>query len=286
MYKGFNLELTSSLSLLDATNDYLSILSKQKNSIKNSLHDVYFKDGTIDSERLKQSWFPSFHGAHVFISHAHSDVKLAERLACWLYDRFEIRSFIDSHVWGHANELLKEIDNKYAMFPSGTSYSYDIRNRTTSNIHMLLSSALNSMMDQCEALFFINSDKSISKQDVFSEGDELDEDRTLSPWIMSELAFSRIIEKKEVFSRERRILEAATESRKTVIKSLAHDAMPDFKVSHKVNLDHLYKINIIDMISWWAYSGERKGYDALTSLYKNYADDIHIVEREVEKNVR
>lgn len=281
MYKGFNLELNDSVYELDVTDDYLSILSEQKENIKKSLRDVYFKDGTIDAEKLKEAWFPSFDGIHVFISHAHSDVKFAERLACWLYDKFQIKSFIDSHVWGHANNLLREIDDKYAKFPSGISYSYEVRNRTTSNVHMLLSTALNRMMDQCETLLFINTDKSISKLDVFDETDYVDEDRTLSPWIMSELATSRIIEKKEVISRERLILEAGNENWQPVLKSLSKNRkMPEFKVSHKVELEHLYKINQDDITKWLECSGERKGYDSLTILYNRYAGDKFITKLE------
>ncbi|MGL6239995.1 hypothetical protein [Aeromonas dhakensis] len=282
MYKGFNLELNDSIYELDVTDDYLSILSEQKRNIQNSLRDVYFKDGTIDAEKLKEAWFPSFDGIHVFISHAHSDVKFAERLACWLYDNFQIKSFIDSHVWGHANDLLREIDNRYAKFPSGISYSYEVRNRTTSNVHMLLSTALNRMMDQCETLLFINTNKSISKLDVFDETDYVDEDRTLSPWIMSELATSRIIEKKEAILRARITLEAGNEDWKPVIKSLSKNRkMPEFKVSHKVNLEHLYKLNIYNIITWLALSGESKGYDALTILYNTHTGDNFMTNKEL-----
>ncbi|WOX49048.1 hypothetical protein R2B70_03390 [Aeromonas sp. XH] len=270
MYKGFNLEVNDSSSFLSPTDNYSSILSEQNKSIKTSLEDLYFKDGTIDAVKLQEAWFPSIDGVHVFISHAHTDIEIAERLACWLYNNFKIKSFIDSHVWGHANDLLRKIDNKYAKYPSGTSYDYEIRNQTTSNVHMLLSSALNTMMDKCEALFFINSEKSISKLGLV---DRADEDRTLSPWIMSELATSKIIEKKQAIStRKSNLVKAAYDGMESMSESLGiNREMPEFKVSHKVSLEHLHNIQEIDLILWALVNSGRKGYDSLTILYNRNA---------------
>lgn len=273
MFKGFNLDVSNTSSFLSPTSAYLSVLSDQNESIQKSLDDLYFKDGTIDAEKLKEAWFPTIEGMHVFISHAHSDVEIAERLACWLYDSFKIKSFIDSHVWGHANDLLRKIDNKYSKYPSGTSYDYGIRNLTTSNVHMLLSSALNTMMNQCEALFFINSDKSISKLGLV---DRVDEERTLSPWIMSEIALSKIIEKKQAVASRRRVVAKSVHDgmEEMVLESLATNRqIPEFKVSHKVPLDHLHKLSEVDLILWKAYSAGKKGYDSLTVLYNNYAGE-------------
>lgn len=272
MYKGFNLEVNDGSNFLSPTDSYSSILSEQNKSIKTSLEDLYFKDGTIDAVKLQEAWFPSIDGVHVFISHAHTDIEIAERLACWLYNHFKIKSFIDSHVWGHANDLLRRIDNKYAKHSSGTSYDYDIRNLTTSNVHMLLSSALNTMMNQCETLIFINSEKSISKLGLV---DRADEDRTLSPWIMSELATSRIIEKKEAISTRKRIfVKAAYDGMENMTESLATNRqMPEFKVSHKVSLEHLHKLKELDLVLWALAGMGSQGYDSLTILYNKYAGD-------------
>ncbi|TOP71104.1 hypothetical protein CGH09_24480, partial [Vibrio parahaemolyticus] len=66
--------------------------------------------------------------------------------------------FIDSSVWGYADELLHKIDNTYAYNDLTESYSYEIRNRTTSNIYLILQSSLASMIDASECLMFLNTE--------------------------------------------------------------------------------------------------------------------------------
>lgn len=269
MFKGFNLNLGNGFNFLSATDTYLSYLSQQESSIQRSLDDLYFKDGTIDSEKLKEAWFPCIEDVHVFISHSHSDLKLAQDLACWLYDNFQIKSFIDSHVWWHANDLLRKIDNEYALQPSGKTYDYYIRNLTTSNVHMLLSSALNTMIDKCEALFFINTDKSISKLGLV---DRPDEDRTLSPWIMSELTISRIIQKKQAISTRKEVITKSLGDGLELATEALHSYIPKFRVSHKVSLSHLHNMTEADLKTWSDSNQQRLKYDALTILYNKFSN--------------
>lgn len=47
---------------------------------------------------MQVSWFPQIK-ADVFISHSHSDEKLAIIFAGWLYNAFGLTAFIDSCVW-------------------------------------------------------------------------------------------------------------------------------------------------------------------------------------------
>ena len=92
--------------------------------------------------------------------------------------------FIDSCVWGYANDLLKEIDNRYCRYQETDGqffYEYDNRNRSTSHVHMLLNGALAKMINKTECLFFINTPNSVNAQDVENPS------KTASPWIYSEL---------------------------------------------------------------------------------------------------
>lgn len=89
-------------------------------------------------------------------------------------------SFIDSQIWGHSDQLLKEIDNKYCKNSSDSTYSYEKRNGSTAHIHMMLSYALTRMIDRTECVIFIESDKSISVSDSIN--------KTNSPWIFHELS--------------------------------------------------------------------------------------------------
>lgn len=48
-----------------------------------------------------------------FISHSHSDEKLANMIAGWLNDKFKLNYFIDSNVWGYSDNLIKELNARY-----------------------------------------------------------------------------------------------------------------------------------------------------------------------------
>ena len=61
---------------------------------------------------MQANWFPQIK-ADIFISHSHKDEDLALALAGWLKVSFGLTAFIDSCVWGYANDLLKMIDYKY-----------------------------------------------------------------------------------------------------------------------------------------------------------------------------
>ncbi|WP_421243417.1 hypothetical protein [Aeromonas enteropelogenes] len=274
MYKGFDVSISEiQKGDFSSKKEYISILEKQKEKIKDSIDKFYFNNGSIDADKLKESWFPFLDNMHVFISHSHQDLPLAEDIACWLYENFKLNSFLDSHVWGYANDLLKALDDKYALSEDKLTYNYSIRNYTTSNVHMMLSSSLCSMIDACECLFFINTNNSISNIDVVGEASD---DRTPSPWIMLELMTSSIIRKKEEIERERCIMEGVV-----ITKSeMAMDAaLPKFH--HKAPLNHLHKLGRDELHYWHILNlcnpmlGKPKptGFHALSELYNAYGDD-------------
>ena len=92
-------------------------------------------------------------------------------------------SFVDSVVWGYADELLKQINNKNNItVKNGKSfYNYDRINRNASQVYLLLQGALAKMINRCECLIFLNTPSSIQITDVENET------LTASPWIYSEL---------------------------------------------------------------------------------------------------
>lgn len=152
-------------------------------------------DGSIDGSQLEEVWFPNI-AAKVFISHSHADEQIALRLAGFLWERFEISSFIDSTVWGHSNDLLRQLDNKCCMKRANSRgkkvYSYEKRNQSTANIHLLLQGALAKMIDNCECMIFINSRNSIKSALVN------DVSQTASPWIYNELLMANLLRKRKL----------------------------------------------------------------------------------------
>jgi hypothetical protein len=77
-------------------------------------------DKIISGNQLSNHWFPQIK-ADVFISHSHQDEEEAIKLAGILKVVFRLEPFIDSCVWGHAEELLRMIDDKYCLRPRTTT---------------------------------------------------------------------------------------------------------------------------------------------------------------------
>lgn len=195
-----------------------------KKDIQNSLKEFIGLDGIIDGTKLQENWFPTKQKFDVFLSHSHNDEKLAICLAGFLKEKLDLDTFIDSCLWGYSNELLKGLDKKYCMYSDGASYDYDKRNYSSSHVHMMLSIALSRMIDNCETVFFLNSENSI----CLSE--EIDKERTSSPWIYNELSMADIIQiRKYAEYRKKTYLEFAHREHETLYES------PNLHIQYKVN---------------------------------------------------
>lgn len=86
---------------------YNKYCEESKRSLKNFIYD----NDIIDGNRLKESWF-QIEEADVFLSHSHKDINKVIAFAGWLYEKFELKSFIDSCCWGYCDDLLKLLDDK------------------------------------------------------------------------------------------------------------------------------------------------------------------------------
>ncbi|MGO4998345.1 hypothetical protein [Oceanisphaera sp. W20_SRM_FM3] len=278
MYHGFqlNADSFSELKVYDRifTGKYTDVLECEQKAVFESIESFYANSGNLDGKKIKEAWFPEHKKFHVFISHSHSDRDKAERLANWLFENFKIESFIDSYVWSYANDLLRKIDDRHAMQPSGT-YDYNVRNYTTSHVHMMLNNALANMIDSSECLIFINTNNAVLKATV---SDSSSKDRTLSPWIMSELQLSKLIEKKQDPCAQR---ESWAFEHADVHKAM--DSVPGMEklnIEHPIDTEHLSKIKIDSLNDWVKNSGIDKGYDALTYLYRVYGGKKNLWNKE------
>lgn len=264
MYQGFNLNISDE-NILNAPDHYYQELEKRKETVKSSLMEFYDEAGKVNGEALKAEWFPNIQNCHVFISHSSKDKELAFKLANWLYSNFKIESFIDSAVWGFADDLLRQIDNEYAYQEGTNTYNYQIRNHTTSHVHMMLSNALNSMIDRAECLFFLNTDNAIHN---ISISKAIEEQYTFSPWIMSELQTSAIIEKKQSQNANRYSgsMEKSSESLGIIVEK-----RKSLQISHKAHVEHLHQLSCDNLSGWLEKCQSETEYDALTLLYKAFA---------------
>lgn len=189
----------------------------------NSLKKYISINGVLDGEKMQEDWFPSIK-AHVFISHSHNDRDLAITFAGFLKKEFQIIAFIDSCIWGYANDLLKLLDNKYCKIDGKNSYQYDLRNYSTSHVHMMLSTALTKMIDKTECLFFINTPNSIIASEI--------EEKTLSPWIYAEIETSKMIR----VSRPKRPI------RKKFSGGVLEKANESLLIKYPINSGHLTEV--------------------------------------------
>ena len=188
--------------------------TKRKFSINNFLDE----DGILDGSKIQSNCFPTVE-ADIFISHSHEDLDLVKSLAGYLYKTKGLISFIDSCVWDFVDELLQKIDENYSLKNNGY-YSYELRNHTTSHVHMMLITALMKMIDETECLFFLNTPSSISIEETM--------EKTYSPWIYAELTISKIIQCKL--------------PKRFVQKSA--DLLENFSIKYDVDLSHLYDLSL------------------------------------------
>ncbi|WP_122868625.1 toll/interleukin-1 receptor domain-containing protein [Pseudomonas viridiflava] len=154
--------------------------------------EEYLLDGSnlLDAAKIQKSVFPETE-IDVFISHSHSDEDQAIRIALSM-EAIGLKPFVDSCVWGYADELLQKIDDKFCI-PSGwQNYSYGLRNRTTTNVHLILNAALQQMIHRSELFVFLGTESSIKIDDYMSDAERLS-----SPWIFSELMFAQNVKRTE-----------------------------------------------------------------------------------------
>lgn len=246
MYRGFKLKL-SSLFFEKYYKRYLSIgkslFDKHNQDVKDSIEKYTNPiSGIINGTMLQEDWFPTIDDFDIFISHSHQDEDLAIALSGWLYNKFKLKSFIDSCIWNYTDDLLLGIDNIYCE-KDNQLYDYNSRNYSTSHVHMMLNMALMRMIDKTECLFFLNTPNSIRLSDIKTQ--------TLSPWIYSEIGISQMIEKHEP---ER--FEFFNEE---------FDKL-SFLIAYDLDLSHLAEIDHHNLSEWESCNLKKDA--ALDKLYK------------------
>ena len=196
MYTKFNYSPSNSF-YNNILNPYLeagrSIYTKPEKEVHDCLAEYITEDGIINGAALKEHWF-SISKKDIFISHSHNDISKVKAFAGWLHECFGLEAFIDSCSWGYCENLLNKIDRKYCYKPQKGTYDYDLRNYTTSHVHMMLSTALTEMMDRTECIIFFNTPNSIS---LATELDKIKKKgkkhTTISPWIYHELLMTTML---------------------------------------------------------------------------------------------
>lgn len=251
MFRAFDAKInwpSPSSELYDAG---LAIWEDSAAQVRTKLKTFLRSDGSLDGSEMQQNWFPQV-GADVFISHSHQDQRLAIALAGWLSNTFGLRPFIDSCVWGNADELLKIIDDEHCRDdPAKALYSYEKRNRSTSHVHMMLATALTMMIDNTECAWILNTQKSITTESVIQ--------RTHSPWIFSEIATMRLVRRKNPTAHRERVKLA-----KSVL--LGRTANFDINISYLTPLDSFAQLDTSILREWASTPDVGHSLDRLYAL--------------------
>lgn len=241
--------------------EYLSIGQdihrSNKAIIEQDLDKFKNADDILQAKDIIENWFPKI-DADIFLSHSHKDGDLIIGLAGWLKTTFGLKSFIDSEVWGYADNLLKAIDDKYCKKISRETYDYSLRNRSTSHVHMMLSTALTEMIDRCECIIFVNTQNSFIPVDYLNG-----EGHTESPWIYSEIAITRMIRQRT--PEEHRPV-PIMDSINASVESLSESR--NLRISYPAGLLHLTQLSLKDLNEWKLAENSRKSNYPLDSLYK------------------
>ncbi len=229
MYTGFNLKFEKFFT--EPQEKYYlekgkGLFKQYSNKIEQKLEELILDNGNIDGGKMQTNWFPTVK-ADIFLSHSHKNEKEAIALSGYLFDKLGILTFVDSCIWGYSADLLKKLDEKFCKMDSG-HFDYNKRNFTTSNVHMMLSTALTKMMDKTECLLFLNTPESISFKDGVKSS-------TLSPWIYSEIETSKLIRHKKLseYRESRRQTKCFSKGGATLNESIQFP----LDLTHLTNLD-------------------------------------------------
>ncbi len=249
MYRGFNLDIAE-VDLSKWFDIGNRMHENNKAQVERKLESFKDNNGNLLASRIIASWFPPVE-ADVFLSHSHRDAKQVIGLSGWLLQELGLTSFIDSCIWGYSEDLLRIIDKEYCYRPTTNTYSYEKRNRSTSHVHMMLSTALAKMINGCECIIFVNTPQSISPAEYIE-----DDDTTNSPWIYSEIAMTSLVQKR-----------TPAEHRGIMIKArmALDEAVKPLNIRYPVDMMHLTPMSV-DNLNTWAELGKRKS-EALDALY-------------------
>ncbi|HEX5783832.1 MAG TPA: hypothetical protein VFY35_03795 [Burkholderiaceae bacterium] len=249
MYRGFNLDMNG-FDVARFVEIGRGLHNYNKSLVEERLESFKDRNGNLIASEIIAKWFPLIE-ADVFLSHSHKDEVKVIGLAGWLKETFGLTSFIDSCIWGYSADLLKIIDDEYCYDKSSATYDYQKRNRSTSHVYMMLSTALAKMINECECVFFVNTPNSISPKSY------IENEITDSPWIYSEIAMTSLIQRR-----------VPADHRGPMIKALAalERLAEGVNVKYDINLKHLAPLDADDL-KGWARVNASKGSDALDALY-------------------
>lgn len=151
-------------------------------------------NGSLNGDLISDDIFPCTEDYNLFISHSHSDAEEIKPFISYM-ESCGFKVFLDSYIWGSAQELLKKIDKKYCYKPESKTYNYSKRNFSTSHVHLMLSVALGKVINNSKNFLFIKSNDSLTVENIIKN-------KTYSPWIFQELFYFELLKTKMISGSE------------------------------------------------------------------------------------
>lgn len=148
----------------------------------------------ISAANLEKELFPHIK-ADVFLSHSHTDKKIALEIQNKLYTNKKINVFTDFSVWEDVQDIFNELCPK----SRNPREIYTI----TTQLNAILSMALTKMLSDTPILIFLNTTNANSDL----------KNKTYSPWIYQEILMSNLMLSQYNFSTE-----SFTEEKKVVVE--------------------------------------------------------------------
>ena len=249
MYRAFNVALES--------NKYLGYVNTRqyendKSISLQKLQKIINSRDIIQAWEIKKLLLPSKR-YDIFISHSHKDLELAKGFANYLYLFFNVTCFIDSLYWGNIDELQNELNELHLTYDGVTKksyYDYEKTLQVAKHADMILASALTEMIDNCECVFFFNTDNS-----VIRGTEAISKNETYSPWIYHEVFTTTIIQKKQ-----RSKFNESYQFRDNAIKQI-----PD--ISYGLDLSGMTVLREEDIFEWEIKINSNKDKHPLDVLY-------------------
>lgn len=234
MYRAFNVKLDDPNWQKFATNYNYDDLS---NSSKEILKKVVNSSQKISADKIKEILMPR-NPYDIFISHSHKDLNLAKGLAGYLQKYCKVSCFIDSLYWGNIDDLQNEVNELHLTYDDTTRrsyYDYEKTLQVAKHANMILASALTEMIDNCECVFFLNTDNS-----VIRGTEAISKNETYSPWIYHEVFTTSIIHRRKT---GRRAALEEQQIRDNAIKPLS-------QFIYNLDLTGMTILNDDDIIHW------------------------------------
>lgn len=266
MFKGFKIEKINFNNSFDHFYSVgIDMFDSYKTEIQKTLKTFLLTNNSLDGTKIIENWFPNF-TAHVFLSHSHKDEETAIALAGWLYENFNIITFIDSCIWGYANKLIKMLDDEYSWLDKENGlYEYGKVMDSTGHVHMMLSTALSRMIDKTECLMFYNTPNSVKSFGF--------KDMTDSPWIYSEIMFSQTTR----ITIPKRIKQFIRENK--TFSALEGDHFEKaLSISYDLDSTHLTELPVSKLTDWQKFSRLHKKERALDKLYEIALPRIDLID--------